>query len=222
MAFALAGKRERIISGGGGPEVDDRRARWEAVRLAAAGCQDCPLWEIGTQTVFGAGPVDAGIMFVGEAPGRLEDESGQPFVGPAGQLFDRALLDAQIDRSRVYVTNTVKHRPSVASPGGRKNRAPKQSEITACAQWLDREIAIIQPRIICCLGAVAAKRLLGKDFALMKRRGEWLESDIAPHVLATVHPSFVMLQRNSAEADWYGVLVSDLVRVRDRSLEIMA
>lgn len=200
--------------------LDEREFQWEAVRQDAEDCRDCPLWEIGTQTVFGAGPMTATLMFVGEAPGRQEDESGMPFVGPAGQLFDQALADARIDRSLVYVTNAVKHRPSVPSRGGRKNRAPKQSEIKACAQWLDRELAIIQPEIVCCLGAVAAKRLLGRDFALMRQRGEWQTTSATPHVLATLHPSFVMLQRNRTDQDWYSVLLEDLARVRDRWIEV--
>lgn len=189
----------------------------DEVRVDAAGCTRCPLHEIGTQTVFGAGPATAALMFVGEAPGAQEDQSGEPFVGPAGKLFDEALTEVGIDRSRVYVTNAVKHRPSVQSESGRrKNRAPKQSEITACAIWLDRETEIVQPSLICCLGAVAAKRVLGKSFKLMAQRGQWFTSDGGYAVLATVHPSFVMIQRPDARERWMETFVDDLREVQRR------
>jgi DNA polymerase len=156
-------------------------------------------------------------MFVGEAPGQHEDRSGVPFVGPAGQLFDRVLDAAGIDRDTVYVTNAVKHRPWVTSPSGRKkNRAPKASEINACAPWLDAELEIIQPEIVCCLGAVAAKRLLGKDFRLTEQRGQWLESLIAPHVIATMHPSFILIQPAESRERWLETLTNDLREVRKR------
>lgn len=199
------------------PEAPSKSARIDEIRAEAMGCTRCPLFEIGTQTVFGAGPAVAKLMFIGEAPGAQEDHSGQPFVGPAGQLFDQALAEAGIDRSIVYVTNSVKHRPWVRSEHGRqKNRAPKQSEIKACAIWLDRELEIIQPSLICCLGAVAAKRILGKDFRLMEQRGEWFTSEDNYEVLATVHPSFVMIQRPDARERWMATFVDDLREVRRR------
>src|SRR6266498_1368653 len=156
--------------------VAARERAWGSVRSAARSCTDCPLFEIGTQTVFGEGPVDARLMFIGEAPGAQEDKAGRPFVGPAGKLFNEALEEAGIDRSEVYVTNTVKHRPWVAGRSGRqKNRAPKQSEINACRQWHVREIALVRPEMIVCLGAKAAQEILGKDFKLTKERGRWQE-----------------------------------------------
>ena len=189
----------------------------DETRSEAKGCTRCPLFEIGTQTVFGAGPVDAAVMFIGEAPGAQEDRAGEPFVGPAGKLFDEALSEAGIDRSIVYVTNTVKHRPWVRSDSGRqKNRAPKQSEINACAIWLDREIESIQPALICCLGAVAAKRLLGKSFRLMDQRGQWITGEGGHEVLATVHPSFVMIQREDARERWMATFIDDLRQVQQR------
>ena len=192
----------------------DRLAR---VREEAAGCTRCPLHEIGTQTVFGDGPAKAELMFVGEAPGAQEDRSGEPFVGPAGQLFDEGLAATGIDRTTIYVTNAVKHRPSVESDAGRRrNRAPKQSEINACALWLDQEIEIVKPRVICCLGAVAAKRLLGKAFRLMEQRGQWFVAESGQDVLATVHPSFVMIQRQADRERWMETFVDDLRLVRER------
>ncbi|MDQ3548319.1 MAG: uracil-DNA glycosylase, partial [Chloroflexota bacterium] len=155
-----------------------------------------------------------------EAPGAQEDSSGQPFVGPAGKLFDEALEESGIDRATVYVTNAVKHRPSVQSESGRrKNRAPKQSEINACAIWLDREIEIIQPSLICCLGAVAAKRVLGKSFKLLEQRGQWFTSDSGHAVLATVHPAFVMIQRPDARERWMETLVNDLREIQRKRNE---
>lgn len=187
------------------------------VRDDAAGCTRCPLHEIGIQTVFGDGPADATVMFIGEAPGAQEDRAGQPFIGPAGKVFAEALEQAGIDRSRVYVTNAVKHRPWTRSASGRqKNRAPKTSEIKACAIWLDLEIEVVQPAVICCLGAVAAKRILGKDFKLMEQRGTWQTADGGQQVLATVHPSFVMLQRNTDLDRWMETFVGDLKLVRER------
>ncbi len=184
-------------------------------RQEALSCRACALWEGNTQTVFGEGPVPAVAMFVGEAPGAQEDALGRPFVGPAGQLFDEAMAVAGIDRATVYVTNAVKHRPWTATRTGRRNRPPRQSEINACARWLDRELALVQPRIICCLGAVAGKRMLGRDFKLMEQRGKWFDLPDGAKVLATVHPSFVMLQRRRDDVDWFGVLVDDLRAVHD-------
>lgn len=187
----------------------------DEVRDEARTCRACPLWEGNTQTVFGEGPVPSVAMFIGEAPGAQEDAQGRPFVGPAGQLFDEAMAEAGIDRSRIYVTNAVKHRPWQPTRTGRRNRPPKQSEINACAMWLDRELELVRPRIICCLGAVAAKRILGRDFKLMESRGEWQVLPDGTRVLPTVHPSFVMLQRRRDGADWFGTLVGDLRHVRE-------
>jgi uracil-DNA glycosylase family protein len=173
----------------------------DRVRAEARGCQRCPLWQIGTQTVFGDGPTTARLMFVGEAPGYNEDQQGRPFVGAAGALFDEALAAAGIARAEVYVTNTVKHRPF--EPGGRhgRNRPPKQSEINACRVWLDQELAIVRPTILCCLGAVAAKSIFGRDFKLTQSRGQWLESPVARHALATLHPSVILIRPDPASRD---------------------
>lgn len=199
------------------PSPPGRSITIDEVRAESKECTRCPLFEIGTQTVFGAGPADADLMFIGEAPGAQEDRTGTPFVGPAGKLFDEAMAEAGIDRSTVYVTNAVKHRPWIRSDSGRqKNRAPKQSEITACAIWLDREIEIIRPAIVCCLGAVAAKRMLGKSFRLMDQRGQWFTVEDGLEVLATVHPSFVMIQRQDARERWMTTFIDDLRQVQRR------
>lgn len=160
---------------------------------AAATCRACPLWEHGTQTVFGEGPADAELMLVGEQPGDSEDRRGRPFVGPAGRLLDRALVEAGIDRRAAYVTNTVKHFKWEARGERRVGKALSTSEIAACSSWLTAEIAVVKPRVIVCLGAVAAHALLGKDFRLTERRGEVVRRlDCAAAILATLHPSALL------------------------------
>ncbi|MBX5482307.1 MAG: UdgX family uracil-DNA binding protein [Myxococcaceae bacterium] len=164
------------------------------LRTAAADCKACDLWERGTQTVFGEGPKDARVVFVGEQPGDREDLMGRPFVGPAGALFDNALEAAGLDRRDVYVTNVVKHFKWTATRGKRRlHEKPNQKEITACRPWLDAELAVIAPKLIVCLGATAAQALLGRSFRVTERRGEWIRSSpLAPRVMATVHPSSIL------------------------------
>src|SRR5690242_3162752 len=153
----------------------------ERVREEARGCRACPLWEIGTQTVFGAGPPDARVMMIGEAPGEQEDREGIPFVGPAGRLFDEGLARSGLRRDRVWVTNVVKHRPWQWQGRRKKNRAPKVSEIKACRPWLEQELRLLRPEVVLCLGATAAKEILGKDFRLTHQRGEWHSTPAIPH-----------------------------------------
>jgi len=164
----------------------------DKVRAAAKECQACDLWLRGTQTVFGEGARKAELMLVGEQPGNDEDLSGHPFVGPAGKLLDRALVDAGIDRSTVYVTNVVKHFNWEPRGKRRIHKKPNAGEIAACRPWLDTEIAIVKPRAIVCLGATAAQALLGRQFKVTAQRGEFVPSPLAPLVLATVHPSSIL------------------------------
>jgi uracil-DNA glycosylase len=159
---------------------------------AAKDCKNCDLWKRGTQTVFGEGPPNAKIMFVGEQPGNQEDLEGRPFAGPAGKLLDTALVEAGVDRKKVYVTNAVKHFKWEPRGKRRIHKKPNSSEIAACRPWLDAEIAALQPKVIVCLGATAAQALLGRDFRVTQRRGELLESSLAPYVMATVHPSSIL------------------------------
>ena len=182
----------------------------------AGGCQACPLWEIGTQTVFGAGPPDARLVLIGEAPGEHEDRQGIPFVGPAGRLLDRALSEVGLDRGALYVTNVVKHRPWVQHGNRRKNRPPKTSEIKACRPWLGAELTLLQPRIVVCLGAPAAREILGKDFRLTQQRGEWYSTPTIPHVLATLHPAYVLIQPPETMDALRDALFGDLARVAER------
>jgi uracil-DNA glycosylase family protein len=190
-----------------------------ALREAAAGCQACPLWKTGTQTVFGEGSKKAEAMFVGEQPGDREDREGRPFVGPAGRLLDEAFEEAGIDRSLAYVTNVVKHFKWTAKGKRRIHAKPAWSEIAACRPWLDAELAVVQPRVLVCLGATAAQALLGRDFRVTKSRGELVETDLAPAALATVHPSAILRapDEESRRAE-FAAFVDDL-RVAARLLQ---
>jgi uracil-DNA glycosylase family protein len=168
------------------------RPSLKALREAAAGCQACPLWENATQTVFGEGSARADVVFVGEQPGDREDVEGRPFVGPAGQLFDQALEEAGIDRSKVYVTNVVKHFKWKPQGKRRIHQKPNWREIAACRPWLDAEVKLLKPRVLVCLGATAAQALLGRDFRVSRQRGELVDSPLAPNTIATVHPSSIL------------------------------
>jgi uracil-DNA glycosylase len=162
------------------------------LKVAAGGCTGCPLFKTGTQTVFGEGGPEAKVMFVGEQPGNDEDLQGKPFVGPAGKLLDRCLVEARIDRDEVYVTNAVKHFKWEPRGKRRLHKKPSAREIAACRPWLEAEIDLIKPTVIVALGATAAQTLLGKDFRVTQHRGELIPSPLAPNVLATVHPSSIL------------------------------
>jgi uracil-DNA glycosylase family protein len=162
------------------------------LREAAAGCTACVLYRRANQTVFGEGPRSAEVMLVGEQPGDREDLEGHPFVGPAGRLLDGCMEEAGIDRSRAYVTNVVKHFKWQARGKRRIHKKPNLTEITACRPWLDAELAVVKPRALVCLGATAAQALLGPQFRITRMRGKFVESPLAPIVMATVHPSSVL------------------------------
>ena len=178
--------------------VPDRPRSLSALSKSAARCRGCHLWEPATQTVFGEGPRGARLVLVGEQPGDREDREGRPFVGPAGRELDRGLAEAGIDRDEVYVTNAVKHFKFEERGGRRIHQAPKQIEIKACRPWLDEELALLEPEAVVALGATAAKALLGSTFRVTRERGKLLESDLAPVVAATIHPSAILRQRNDA------------------------
>src|SRR2546425_2393248 len=173
-------------------EFFPERKSLKAFRDAAADCKACDLWERGTQTVFGVGARRSLVFFVGEQPGNEEDLTGKPFVGPAGRLFDDALLEAGIDRTQTYVTNVVKHFKWEPRGKRRIHKKPNAREITACRPWLEAEISLVKPKVIVCLGATAAQALLGARFKVTKQRGEFIESTLAPYIMATVHPSSIL------------------------------
>lgn len=182
-----------------------------ALRQAAAGCRACPLHKLGTQTVFGEGAERARVVLVGEQPGHEEDLAGRPFVGPAGRLLDRALGDAGIVRADAYVTNVVKHFKWTPKGKRRLHQRPNASEIEACRPWLDAELALLEPEVLVCLGATAAQALLGRSFRVTQQRGMALPSELARHVLATVHPSSILRSRSSEEREAaYAAFVADL------------
>jgi uracil-DNA glycosylase len=181
-----------------------------ALREAAAGCRGCHLWQVGTQTVFGAGSRAAEAMFVGEQPGDQEDRAGEPFVGPAGRVFDDALEAAGIDRATVYVTNAVKHFKWQARGKRRIHQKPNWTEMTACRPWLEAELGVVRPRVLVLLGATAAQTLLGRQFRVTQHRGELLESDLADAVTATVHPSSILRGEPSERESNFAAFVDDL------------
>jgi uracil-DNA glycosylase len=162
------------------------------VREAAASCRACDLWKTGTQTVFGEGGEHARVMFVGEQPGDKEDLAGKPFVGPAGAVLDKALGTLGIDRNQVYVTNIVKHFKWEPRGKRRIHKKPNAIEINACRPWLDAEIRLVRPEVVVLLGATAAQGVLGREFRVSQHRGQWVKSEIAPFVIATVHPSSIL------------------------------
>jgi uracil-DNA glycosylase len=165
---------------------------WKTLHDAAAHCQACDLWKRGTQTVFGEGAVPAPLMLVGEQPGNEEDLEGHPFVGPAGRLLDQALEAAGIDRKLAYVTNVVKHFKWEPRGKRRIHAKPNSVEIAACVPWLQAELEVVKPEVLVCLGATAAQALLGRAFRVTQSRGKFVESPLAPHVTATVHPSSIL------------------------------
>jgi uracil-DNA glycosylase len=167
-----------------------------SVRATAGGCKACDLYLRGTQTVFGEGPAKAEVMLVGEQPGDAEDLAGRPFVGPAGKLLDRALEEAGVDRRLVYVTNVVKHFKWEPRGKRRIHAKPNAKEIAACRPWLETEIALVKPRVLVCLGATAAQALLGKAFKVSQQRGRFVPSSLASRVMATVHPSAILRERD--------------------------
>ena len=182
-----------------------------ALREEAAGCRACHLWKDATQTVFGEGPQRAQVMLVGEQPGDKEDLAGKPFVGPAGQMLDRALDQAGIDRNKVYVTNAVKHFKFVPRGKIRLHQKPNTAEIKACRPWYERELASIKPDLVVAMGATAAQSVLGKITPINKTRGRLIDLEDGIQALVTVHPSYLLrLPDEDAKAREYERFVSDL------------
>jgi uracil-DNA glycosylase len=186
----------------------------EGLKKISQNCKACDLWKRGTQTVFGEGAPHSEVMFVGEVPGDQEDLAGKPFVGPAGQLLNKALEEAGIDRSKAYVTNAVKHFNWEPRGKRRIHKKPNNVEIAACRPWLDAEIERLKPRVIVCLGATASQALLGKEFRVTQHRGELIESKLAPYVTATVHPSSILrAPDDNARAQEMQRFIADLKKI---------
>jgi uracil-DNA glycosylase len=181
----------------------------------AAHCTACDLYRDATQTVFGEGPVPAALMMMGEVPGDKEDIAGHPFVGPAGHILDDALKEAGIDRADVYLTNAVKHFKFERRGKVRVHKKPNQAEVAACKQWWQREVEVVQPRILTLLGAVAAQAVLGPSFRVTRQRGEWHELPSGVWATATIHPSAVLRAQDRRQEEYAG-LVRDLTAVATR------
>jgi len=218
------------MSDSSGPARPPEGVGLDGLRAAAAGCRACELWEPATQTVFGAGPATARIVFVGEQPGDQEDRQGEPFVGPAGRVLDRALADAGIDRADAYVTNAVKHFAFTTKGKRRIHQTPRPEHLRACRPWLEAEFAVLTPEIVVCLGATAARALISPSFRITQDRGHLLpwtppgtatvaeadEDEDAPTqtwMLATTHPSAILRTPDADRPAAYDALVADLTVV---------
>jgi uracil-DNA glycosylase len=185
----------------------------EEVRAAAAGCRACELWKLGTQTVFGEGSESARVMLVGEQPGDKEDLAGRPFVGPAGRVLDEALDEAGIDRAEVYLTNAVKHFKWEPRGKRRLHKRPDVREVAACRPWLDKEIDLVKPRLVVCMGATAAQALLGRAFKVTQQRGELFPQEAGHVITATVHPSSILRAPDAAAREREMAAFTDDLRV---------
>jgi DNA polymerase len=197
--------------------VSTRTSSIRALRARARDCRACDLWKPATQTVFGEGPDDARTVLLGEEPGDAEDRQGHPFVGPAGQLLKRALGEAGVDWEKVYLTNVVKHFKFLPRGKRRLHQRANAAEQAACRHWLDAELTRIRPRLIVCLGATAAKAMLGPSFRLLRQRGRWIEHGSGAHVMATVHPAYVLRVSPDDRARVYAEFVVDLRQIAKAS-----
>jgi DNA polymerase len=207
--------RTKATETGSATDFLPARPSLPSLRRAAAGCRGCHLWRVGTQTVFGEGARSAAMMFVGEQPGDQEDRAGLPFVGPSGRLLNSALERAGLDRREAYVTNAVKHFKWVPDPSGKRriHKTPNASEIRACHPWLEAELAVVKPRVIVALGAIAAKALFGRTFRVTAQRGRAVATPLADAGFATVHPSAVLRSPADVRAEAERQFVNDLRKV---------
>ena len=193
------------------PITGDAQESLNSVRTDAMGCQACPLWKLGTQTVFGEGPATAELMLIGEQPGDKEDLAGLPFVGPAGQVLNQGLSEAGIDRQSVYVTNAVKHFKYIQRGKIRLHQKPVTPEIKACRPWLERELDIVQPRLAVAMGATAVQSLFGKAMPIGQNRGRVLQLYNGTNALITVHPSYLLrIPEEDRKEEEYRRFVDDL------------
>jgi uracil-DNA glycosylase family protein len=191
-------------------------ARWSlpTLREAAKDCEGCDLYLAATQTVFGEGPKGARVVFVGEQPGDSEDREGRPFVGPAGRIFDQALAEAGIERKLTYVTNAVKHFSFEPRGKARLHKKPRAGEVRACAPWLRAELSVVKPDVLVLLGATAAQSIWGPQFRISKERGIVKQGELAPAIMATIHPSAVLRAPDSdARREMFQQLVQDLRQI---------
>ena len=182
------------------------------LKLEASTCTGCALSERRTNVVFGEGDPQSLLVLIGEGPGETEDKMGRPFVGRAGQLLDKAIIEAGLQRSQLYITNTVKCRAADWSTGKPVNRAPVEAEVQACRRWLEPQIALLKPKVILCIGAPSAKNLIKKNFQITKERGIYFPCEFARTAIATLHPSYILRQMNISGDGGYSLLVADITR----------
>jgi uracil-DNA glycosylase family protein len=192
-----------------------KRRALESLRAAARACKGCDLYKYATQTVFGEGAKDAGIVLVGEQPGDMEDREGRPFVGPAGRLLDKALAEARIARDEIYITNAVKHFRWIQRGKKRLHQKPTIRQVTACKPWLDSELEVIRPKVVVCLGATAAQSVLHRAVSIGRERGRFFDGERGEAVFVTIHPSSIFRRRGKNERDEeYRRLVAEMKLVR--------
>ncbi len=182
----------------------------EELRQASQGCLACPLANHRTHVVFGEGDPESPLVLVGEGPGEQEDKMGRPFVGRSGQLLDKALKEAGLERGQVYITNTVKCRAADWSTGKPKNRPPTEEETQACRQWLVPQLGLVAPKVVLCIGSPSAKNLIKKNFAITKERGLYFPCEFAKTAIATLHPAYILRQQSAGDDSGYPLLVADI------------
>ncbi|NLH98590.1 MAG: uracil-DNA glycosylase [Chthonomonadales bacterium] len=204
------------------PSLFDEPNADQLARLAAEAstCTACPLADTRTNVVFGEGNPDAPLVFVGEGPGAQEDATGRPFVGRAGKLLDECLLENGMTRKHVYICNVVKCRACIIEGSSVQNRAPRPAEISACSPWLERQLAILRPIVIVCLGGPSASTLIHSGFRMLQERGKWFEtSPFAPYIMAALHPAYILRQAGPAYTAARSSLVQDIASARLKVIE---
>jgi DNA polymerase len=194
-------------------------AETEELRLSALSCERCELSETRTNVVFGEGNPDTPLVIIGEGPGEHEDATGRPFVGRAGALLDQALRENGLTRKHVYITNIIKCRACITESGRTRNRPPRISEVNACLPWLEKQLALIQPLVILCLGAPAANAIIHRDFKMTQERGNWFETRYARHAIAALHPAYILRQDGEMYEQARGSLVADIGSARRKVIE---
>lgn len=200
----------------------ERDQKLSELRTACLSCTACDLSQRRRNVVFGEGDIRSPLVLVGEGPGDQEDASGRPFVGRAGQLLDRAIVDAGLKREQVYITNTVKCRAADWSTGKPQNRAPTELESVTCRQWLLPQLELIAPHVILCIGAPSAKNLIKKNFMITKERGLYFPCELAKTAIATLHPSYILRQMNISGDGGYSLLVADIQKAWEAAIRLRA
>lgn len=195
---------------------------YEELVESAKACEGCALSRRRTNVVFGEGNIRSPLVLVGEGPGETEDQMGRPFVGRAGKLLDQAIVDAGLTREQLYITNTVKCRAADWSTGKPVNRAPSEDEALACRRWLVPQLALIQPKVVLCVGAPSARNLIKKDFKITQERGKYFPCEFAKAAIATLHPAYILRQMNVSGDGGYSLLVQDIARAYEAAVRLSA